>query len=807
MAQITFAQQNHLIDPNTKDTDWAANVMYNNYFFGGAESLLDGKNPTDIRKYASGKQDVLKYKKLFQKLSRSAQSQEVQTGSGIAGNQLFSDMSGIEWEPLAVLAHPMNSAMAVIKKQPLYIKCTAIDALAQQAKKQDFQFLKNRPVLDASLAEFSAMLGSQIKPPDAPNNASSTDISNFDLNPQNEDELNFYVNLFYKLRPETAFETILYALSYTKGLKDVMDLETRDQFYYAVSANRTYFSDITGLPEVDYVYPGDVYTPSSDRPDFNDQDFRYIEKSYTAGQVMNILGNSISDEELAYVFDAAHVLLGRSGPKWSKLPDDSHEKATATVNMVYMEFKSWDAYNFHKKKTKNGSMINEQVGYDYKLQYSRYHPNPDLREKPKKASPEEFTNKKYAQQTYTGYWFPCYKDTVFKFKKLEGSYRERGRYSMSPFSININKSNERGAVELCIPIIDDIQKAAYKMQHCIIMSRPRGMFIDAKYLRQAVSNLLETDMKLSMKQVFSLLTDQNIFIGDSEGIDPMEIQAGARPYYDIPGGVGQEIEGYILVINEGLKRIQLVFGTNDALTGQTPSADALVGVQKLMLQSAINALYYAQDARKHQSEKVLRHWGCLAQEILKHRSSPSAKTLEALTSNYKMDILADLNDIPAHQFSIMVENTPTEEEQATLNQLLMQLVLQNRVSIADFVTIKRIFNYKDAAQLLAIRERKMQEKAAAAQGQQQQAVQQIEQMRAQLKMQSLAAQLESDQKIQASKNQKDQWLAQFNSQAQLAQIALQAQAKAGLQRERMDGQVRKVQEQNAKERQQPLFAA
>lgn len=798
---------NHLIDPKDKTVEWAATVMNELYYYGGADSLLDGKDPTLIRAFANGSQPVGRYKKMFRRLSKPTEQQQQPDGwmatSNLPGAR---DLAGISWEPISFLNQPLNSARAVIEKAPIYVKCTAIDPLAKNQKEQDLEFIQNRPAYDQLLQQFSVMMGTPIAPPPAPNNATGIDISNFQLDPMKQDELNFYISLYYKLRPESAFEEVLLALAYTLDLRKVRDLESRDHFLYGVSTNQAIFSSMTGLPTVKYLYPGNVYTPPSELPDYDDQTFRYISTNVNASELMDRIGAELDPEELAVIFDTQYELTGKKG-KWSELDDKSREKRTATVPLIYMEFKSWDAINFHKKKNSRiGYTINEVVDYNYNLQYSNNHPEKDKRGKAKLATEEEYVNKRYIQQTYTGYWIPCYGDYVYKYKKLEGSRREAGKESLSPWSINIWKSQEKSPVELCIPIIDDAQKAAYKMQHCIIMSRPKGMYVDTKYMRQAVQNLVNTDMALTMQDVFQMLTESNIFLGDSEGIDPLELQSGSRPYYEIPGGVGDEIRGYLLVINDAIQKIARITGINDALTGQTPNVDALVGIQKLTLQAGINSLYYVQTAIKNQTEKVFRTWAHQVQHILKNKESKSAKAIESILSSYKIDVIRDLYTIPMHQFGIMVENAPDEQEQAELNMILLELYRTGSLTGSDYVTLRRVFNYKDAQQLMALRESKNKEerKAEAAAGQQ--AAMQMKQMDTQAKLAS--DQMKSQTEIQKTITQGeiDKWLAQYGLQADLVRQQSQTIGKQGLQRERIAGQLEKANRQGQKAAQQPIPA-
>jgi len=779
---------NHFIDPKQKDSAWAAEMMFNYYHFGNAENLLAKKDAQMIASYAAGEQDMRKFKRMFKRLSKEIAKKEKFARESYSGMVMPEpqDITGIDWEPLGFLTQPFNSALSVLQKQPLYVKCTAVDALAREKKEKDYNFYKNRPYHDSALNDYSQKLGSNIAPPNSSNNAENVDIANFDLDPTKDDELNFYFNLFYKLRPESAFEALLSALAYIRGLKDVRDLEAKDQLFYGCSSNRAYFSELTGLPDVRYVFPGNVWCPPSDLPDKKDNAFRFIKDEYNASEIMDLLGEEMTEELLTKIFETYFKELGMSD-KWKSMSKD--ERRNYKIPLCYFEFKSWDIVNFRKRKSKSydNYYFTEFVSYDFELRYAKNHPDKSLRNKQKPPSKEEFLTKRYIQQTYCGYWFPHCMEDVYKYKKLEGAAREKGKESLSQFSINVWVSQPKGPVEQCISIVDNIQRADIKMQHAIIMAKPKGMYIDMRYMRQALANAKESDMQLSMSGLMTLLTENNIFLGDSEGIEPGELQSGARPFYEIPGGPGEAILEYIKVKDDGLAQIARITGWNDALTGNTPSQDSLVGVQKLLLQSGINALYPVQNAMKHQTEAVYKTWAYQAQYIAKYPSSESYKTLEAILSAQKMQIIKEMENLPLHQFGIMVENAPTEEAQQELNNILLELFKSNIVSPADVFTIKRVFNYKDAQQLLAIRDRKARERMAAQQQADRAVAIQQTRIQAQQKQQAVEATLQNKLQDTMTKGEIQKWLAQYNGQLQEKLKQLDTIGKLIKQREQNQG--------------------
>ena len=172
MLDTTFFSASHMISPKEKDAAWAARIMYEKYYFGGARSLMDGKKPQEVKDYVAGNQSVDKFKKMFRKASASSNGGNPVGAIPIGQtSNLLKDMVGIDWQPLALLTQPFNAAISIIQKMPIYVRCTAIDALAKDKKMSDAEFLRNRKYLDASIAQYSQMLQAPIQPPSAPNNS------------------------------------------------------------------------------------------------------------------------------------------------------------------------------------------------------------------------------------------------------------------------------------------------------------------------------------------------------------------------------------------------------------------------------------------------------------------------------------------------------------------------------------------------------------------------------------------------------------------------------------------------------------
>jgi hypothetical protein len=722
------------VDPADKNEDWILRAVRNNYEFGGAKSLLDGKNVNEIKKYAAGDHDMAEFMAMFP----DPPKKRTEATATIIDKRIAKRM-GIDFKPLGILQQPLSAAIAVLQKQLTYVNFEAIDATANANRQMDLDRVRNRPLFERAISPAKNVLGMPLNPVGTEFNSPTVDIASVDLDPQKEDELNLWADLFYKLRPETAFEVAIDALMYWNNFKMKSDLCKRDDVYYGVRSSRNFISDITGLPQFDYVFPGHVFVPNSELPDFSDVPFKYIEKSYDVEGLLNIIGKESIDASLIHgLHEDYWRAAGYSKAKWANATETQKR---AGVPVVYMEFKSFDVMRVERKRTRSGRLHVEVVPFDYKQNGKKNDPN------------DEVVNK-WPQQTYYAYWIPG-TDHILKSGKVLGSFRAKGKESVSRFTIQVFKSKEKSDVELCIPLVKDAQRAYIKLQQAIIMSKPRGQYVDMKFIRNAAESLAES-MNLSVETLYTLFAQHNILIGDSEGMDGAN-EGNFKPFQDIPGGLTADVNSYWTVIAQARGQIDSITGFNNALTGQTPNPDQLVGLQKLLLQSAMNSLHYSQKAHRHQTEQMLQGWTPMIQFICRkeNRGSEARKALENIIGARKIDVLNDMDSLPAHLFGLRVEDAPNEEAQAELKDIMMQLLRTGGLEFSDYFAIRRILNFKDAQQLLVIKEKKRKAEMRAAQQENNAAMLQAEQMRSNTRLQekTISAQGEiQEEQVKAESN-------------------------------------------------------
>lgn len=771
------------VDPQQKDKDWILRAVEQHYYHGGAESLLAGKDVQEILNYASGKHDMSEFKAMFPDLPKKR--------SELAGNIIDKRLAvrmGIDFEPLGILQQPLAAALAVLQKQLTYVSYEAIDATANANRQKDMDIIKNRPLFEKAIQPLKEGMKMPLPPPQPVNNSPTVDISALDLNPMKEDELNLWADLFYKLRPETAFEVTIEALMYWNDFGLKTDLCKRDQVYFGVSASRTYISDMTSLPYMDYVAPKNVYCPKSELPDFSDVPFMYEEKRYNVEQLLNVVGQEqIEASFITGIYENYWKMNGYVHSRWTTAPES---QKLAGVPVVYMEFKSFDVLRVERKRTRSGRMHVEVVPFAYKQNGKKNDPNDEIKHK-------------WPQQTYFAYWIPG-TDIILKSGKVLGTFRAKGRESISRFTFQIYKSKEKSDVELCIPLVKDAQRAYIKLQQAIIMAKPKGQYIDMKFLRNAAESLAE-DMDLSVESLLALFAQHNVMIGDTEGMDGQN-EGNFKPVMEIGGGMGGEVQEYLAIIQNARSEISKQTGYNDALTGQSPNPDALVGVQKLMLQSSMNSLYYAQKAIRHMTEQTLQSWTPMIQYICKkeNRQTEARKALENIVGAKKIDVLNDMEDLPVHHFGLRVDDAPDEEAQAELRDLMLMLVRGGGMDFSDYFAVRRVKNYKDAQQLLIIKEKKRKTEARQAAKEANEAVVAAEQIRAKNKIDVVTVTAQGEIQEEAVKAKSSAELQQMKGQLMLALKQLDERIETRKKEIQGEQQTQKITTKHALELQKPL---
>jgi hypothetical protein len=250
-------------------------------------SLLAGKDVSEIDDFADGKFSLDPFKRLFK-----SQQKELEKKSN--PNFQNSNTGDLDWQRVSQIVDKFHSATTLIQKIPLEVTVKAIDPLAAKKREEDFNFIRNKPSVEADLQEIADKL--QLGKVDLGRTKhSSVDWSDnpYGLDLNEPDEFAVFDMLLYALKVEAAFETILNIFYKLKNINQVKLLVIRDEFKYGVSCVRAIPSSITGMPDAERVYPGNIYTQDSDLPDFSDNTCRFKMERPTVIELFNLFSDEI----------------------------------------------------------------------------------------------------------------------------------------------------------------------------------------------------------------------------------------------------------------------------------------------------------------------------------------------------------------------------------------------------------------------------------------------------------------------------------------------------------------------------------
>lgn len=771
------------MNPADKLTPAFAKEVINFCYHNSANrNLLDGKKIDQIEQYSVGEFDLKPFMRMFKSMKKVMELHKNQDGSINEDLLAKNDTTGLDWTCLPLIPTKLNAAVNLVQKIPIEVTCKALDALAMKKRNEDLNFLKNKSLVEPDIQDFADQMGvGKVDLGTTIHSATKFSESPMGLDLNKPDEEDVFIKLMYSLQVESAFEKCLQQFYNIKKASQVKLLEIRDQYKWGVSCNWPYTSSMTQLPDFDYIYPGDMSVPASDLPDYSDNTHRFLNKRLTVLEMFNYFSDEICDEETL-----GKIINGEKG--YCKCNNtstvDAKQWSSYKINMKYVEVKSVDWVGVvDKEKSKRGVTYFTQ-------------------------DEKECTRKIWGQNTY-GFWWLVGTDYFFGIHRLDYSYRTKGRESYQNFSTNIYKSQTKSAVELSIGENKKAQIAEIKLQHLILKSLPPGKYIDLRYVRGALSGLKEEGNVYTMQQLINMAFEQNVIIGDTEGFEGKN-DGQLKPFMDIIGGLKvAEAQGYLLIIATANRNIGAYTGINEELSGESVNPEGLVGLQKLLINQSINALYHINEAIQEQYKCVFNNWANLIQKAIE----AGGATKEAIINMIGVDdanVLDGLNDTPLHNLTIVVEVGQREEERDAYMKQLNFLKSQGVLSSFDEYILSGITSPRERFAFLAVREKKFKDEQNKIRQEDFANAQTVIKQQGENIVQGEAAKSEGAIKKEYAKGDVQANIERIKNQLGLSSQQMDAIIKRTLQKERNDDQTQKAiktieAKQNVKQ-QEPITA-
>ncbi len=722
-------------------------------------NLLWDKKVFEIEGYAKGEFDLRPFKRMFKsdadKIKNNI-SDDVNERTNINGLNNRTAI-GFDYECYPLIPDKLNSAEAIVQKKPLEITCKAFDPLAIEKKKSDVNFLVNKAKVENELQPVADALNiEKIDIGTTQHSATEYSDSPFGLDLQDPEQLAIFENLLYSLKIESAFETGLQIFNELKNITNIKLLEIKDQLKYAVSCNCAFQNALTGLPDAEYVWPGDMETPWSELPDMSDNSHRIRVKYVTPNQLWDFFGDEIGKEDqlLELMNNATYGYCAMNGQ--SQINRGNLDTFKITLKLVEVKSIDWVGV------TKDGAITSDET---------------------------QTVKKIWAQNTYSFWWLNNTKK-VFGIKRLPFATRTRGQESFQNFSTNIYKSHQKSTVELSIGENKKAQIADIKLTHALIKSLPPGRYIDLHFMRNALTGLKEEASEHTLDTLILQAMEQNNIIGDTEGFDGKN-DGQFKPVIDLPGGLKQELIGYMNIIAAANNNISRITGINQQLTGESANPEGLVGMQKLLINSSLNSLYYCSEAMTQQYQKLFSIWASVIQTAIEE-GGEAKEAIVRLIGAKKANVIDGLDDIGLHQIGVFIKVSQREEERARFEKKKEELEYKGVLSSADVFLLDSIDNPRDKYAVLAVKEVIWQKKQDQIRQENIQAQQAMMKQQGQNTLAAQAAETAGNIKEIYAKGDVQSKIVQLAAQLNMSAVQLDGIIKNSLQQTRNKGNIQKT---------------
>jgi hypothetical protein len=675
-----------------------------------------------IRLYARGEQPINKYKEQF---------------------QIDGDMSHInlDWTPVPIIPKFVDIVVNGMNDRLFEVKAYAQDAMSID-KKSSFQSMVEADMLSKDIlmsAKKELGVDAFSVPPE-------------DL-PSNDQELNLYMQLKYKPAIEIAEEEAINTILDVNHYNDVRKRVDYDITTIGLGMVKHSFVPGTGV-RVEYVDPANMVYSYTESPTFDDCFYFGEVKQVPITELIKIKPN-ITNEELAEIQQlgtAWYNYYGVLRPYRSDLFNRD------VVTLLYFNYKTDKTYVYKKKYTENGG--SRVIEKDESFQVPE-------------GMEERFERiEKRIDVWYEGVMVMG-SSYLLKWELAKNMVRPKSasQYAL-PQYIAVAPRMYKGVIESLtrrmIPFADLIQLTHLKLQQVLQRVVPDGVYIDADGINEVD---LGTGAAYNPEDALRLYFQTGSVIGRSSTVDG-EFNHGKIPIQELNTNSGQgKITALINAYNQYLSMIRDVTGLNEARDASTPNPDSLVGVQKLAALNSNTATRHILEGSLFITRRLSEALSCRIADILEYSDFKEQFTMQI--GKYAVGLLDEIKDLYLHDFGIVIQVAPDEEEKAQLESNIQIAMQRDQITLDDAIDIRQMKNLKLANELLKF---KRKDKQRIDMEQEQAKVQ----MQTQGNIQSSQAAAQATlQKVQAEAQAKTQ-LAQAQMQFDIQRMQAEAQIKEQL---------------------------
>lgn len=652
-----------------------------------------------LRLYARGEQSVAKYK-----------------------NELSvdGDLShlNLDWTPVPIIPKFVDIVVNGMSDRLFKVKAYAQDAISAERRS------KYQDMIETDMVSKDIL--SQIK--------DSFGIDAFDTSPdklpQDQDELNLFMQINYKPAIEIAEETAINTILEDNKYSDIRSRVDYDLTILGKAIVKHQFLPGSGV-SIEYVDPANVVHSYTEDPHFRDCFYWGEIKTVAITELLKI-DPTLTNEQLEEISKYSQSWYNYyNNAQFYQNSLFSRDSAT----LLYVNYKTTKKFVYKKKILDSGGVRIIQKD-------DTFNPPMEMMEDGKFEKIEKTIDVWYDGIMVMG------TNIMLKWELSKNMVRPKSssQHALPNYiavAPRMYKGNIESLVRRMIPFADLIQITHLKLQQVISKVVPDGVFIDADGINEVD---LGNGAAYNPEDALRLYFQTGSVIGRSYTHDG-EFNNARVPIQELNSNSGQgKIASLIGSYNHYLSMLRDVTGLNEARDGSMPDPNSLVGLQKLAAANSNTATRHILDGSLSITKGLSEAISYRVADILEY--SDFKETFAMQIGKYNVSLLEEIKEIYIYDFGIFIEMSPDEEEKAQLEQNIQIALSRDAITLEDAIDIREINNIKLANQLLKLKRRKKME-------QDQQNEMQKQQMQAQINAQSqqMAAQ-NALQQIQAETQSK-----------------------------------------------------
>ena len=679
---------------------------------------------TKARSYAQGAQDTRKYKDLLD----------------VEGDTSYLNL---DWTPVNIIPKFVDLVLNDFNNQEYEVKANAIDSVAETEREHFKNSLFAKMLTAPNMEAMSKTLG--------------RDLNHKGYVPHNQEELDIYMAVSYKQASEIAMENGIKFVMEHNNYDGIKKSILRDLIVCGLGASKVSFDPNVGV-KIKYVDPANLITSFTNNENYSDIQHAGEVYSMTISELKRIAGDQLSEtdyEAIASQFAGKNQNESIVSNYESYVNEENYEYYydKFRITVLDAEFISVNELKYEKKKNSYGGYTVRKKEFKYK--------------KPKKSKFERELIKTSIKVVYSGIWI-CDTDYLVNYGMAKNMVRKKSNLTETKLSYviyapGIYKMHNKSLVERMIPFADQIQLAHLKLQQVMAKARPKGAAFELGSLENVSKGDGGTFTPMDLQEIY----DQtgNIYY---RSLNDEGIQTSAVPIQELQNGIGQDMERLVSIYQHNLQMIRDVTGVNEAREGAKPSSDALVGVQKLQLMASNNATKSINDGYLSITKRLSECVCLRLQDMYKNKSK--YKSYENALGKASMGMLTASKDISLHEYGVLLEVGPNEEEKLAMEANIQQSIAQKELRLEDAIFIRNIKNVKLANQVLMHRRKKYQEE-------EQRKAKELQIQNAQIQQQAAQQQAMMQQQMQQMQQQAEMQAAQMKSQSRIQELQAEYQLK------------------------------